>query len=181
MNNLHDNEIKNTMISQVDEVLSGSDETTRSINNQLKFQKMEKRGKVAGKEHLQILSTNVNAGQMNINYDIYEVFNPNRQLVSSSTKNLEISKNNKDNLILSSTSPVNIGDGLKHQNNSQLQLLNLKSVKHQYFKKTNSKKNDLDRISKSINSSKISDTKSPLLNKSNSSTYCQNIPKNDWK
>lgn len=120
MNNLHDNEIKNTMISQVDEVLSGSDETTRSVNNQLKFQKMEKRGKVVGKEHLQILSTNVNAGQMNINYDIYEVFNPNRQLVSSSTKNLEISKNNKDNLILSSTSPVNIGDGLKHQNNSQL-------------------------------------------------------------
>ena len=54
MNNLHDNEIKNTMISMVDEVLSGSDETTRSVNNQLKFQKMEKRGKVMDKDSIRI-------------------------------------------------------------------------------------------------------------------------------
>ena len=110
LNNLHDNENKNTLISQVDEVLSGSDES-----NELMYSKMQsgQRERVAGGGHLQILNSNVHIGKVNRNYNIYEVFNPNRYLMSNSTKNLD-TKNYKDNLILSSTSPVNISDGLQH-------------------------------------------------------------------
>ena len=110
LNNLHDNEIKNTVISQVDEVLSGSDES-----NELKYSKMQsgQRERVTGGGHLQILNSNLHTDKVNRNYNIYDVFNPNRYIISNSTKHLD-TKNNKDNLILSSTSPINVGDGLQH-------------------------------------------------------------------
>ena len=106
LNNLHEDVNKDTLISQVDEVLSGSDDSNRIRESQFKSIERDKRTE---RGHLQILNNNLNNQKVVKNYNINDVFNPNKKDVSNSTKNL-YANNDRENLILSSTSHVNIGD-----------------------------------------------------------------------